>query len=133
MSLKDLIRETDRIIRPDGYPNMTAHEKKQYDLGMELAQLIGAIVNPMGTGKAFKQGLIDGMQNNHRTLQQLAFGLIFLPMVKTFSDWEGDPMRTDLRNKAATECAKRLVEAYEKECPDEPSIEALAHHGFPCI
>jgi len=83
-------------------PTPVGHRMVDVDDPKQVAQLLSAFVNRLGSGRA-GQAFIEELLNDHRTLIQLKMGL-FIRFIHAYAQEEGD----DARNAASHALARKL-------------------------
>lgn len=88
----------------DSSTKLHIHQQKKIKEVKELmTQLIDA-TNTMGMDEEVAQGIFEGLVESHRTLQQ-SFMRSFTLAMKDYAN-----TRTDLRNQASVDLAKKITE-----------------------
>ena len=83
-------------------------QKKLKEVRDAMEVLVGA-TNTMGSDKLVTQGIVEGLENCHRTLQQ-SFMRCFVAAMKEY----GDTRFFDPRNEASVEFAKKVSKLAEE-------------------
>lgn len=91
--------------------NVEYHIRQQQTIKevREAMKVIVNATNPMGSEPLVAQGIVEGLESNHRTLQQ-SFMRSFVEAMKTY----GDTNFFDPRNEASVEFAKKISELAEE-------------------
>lgn len=86
-------------------------EMKEQEEGAKAAEAIANALNYMGNGN-FKKGFVEGMDRQHRTLQQDFMKLVVMHIQHNSKKAEN---YFDLRNQAAVELCKAIVNNVPKD------------------
>lgn len=99
---------------------MTDYQKDAENKGAEAARMLVNECNAMSMGKHVAAGFVEALCQEHRTLQQAFWRMMFMVIVEYGK--RITPMWTDARNEASAKVCRKLTDVIEADGNGLPSL-----------